>query len=158
MTFTFTPLEQADNNHIYTLEEVIFHAHAWPPEEVESFIGLQTVDGVVLYDGDAPAGYALWQVVADESEIMTIGIHPGWQGKGLGDKLLSYILSQLQNRGVKDVFLHVRVSNEPARKLYEKYGAELLHIRPKYYSAGDKIPAEDAAVYAIRQFDPALKS
>ena len=48
----------------------------------------------------------------------------------------------LSERGVADVYLEVRVSNTPARTLYEKLGFRAVGVRKKYY----RLPVEDAVV------------
>jgi ribosomal-protein-alanine N-acetyltransferase len=46
------------------------------------------------------------------------------------------------DNGVVDVYLEVRVSNTPARTLYEKIGFRAIGVQKNYY----RFPAEDAIV------------
>ncbi len=57
-----------------------------------------------------------------DSRILSIAVHPDYQGKGLGTRLSVAALERLREAGVKDVMLDVRDYNAPAIHLYEKLG------------------------------------
>ena len=54
--------------------------------------------------------------------ILSLAVHPCWQGKGLGRILLGAGLGYLKNQGVRGVRLEVREDNLPARTLYQGSG------------------------------------
>jgi ribosomal-protein-alanine N-acetyltransferase len=79
-------------------------------------------------------GYAgLWQMV-DEAHITTIATHPGARRRGLGELLLVSLIDIGYDIGARFMTLEVRVSNEPAKALYRKYGFAIVSTRPRYYS------------------------
>jgi|JFJP01.1.fsa_nt_gi [ribosomal protein S18]-alanine N-acetyltransferase len=86
-------------------------------------------------------GYIGFRAIDKNAEMMNFAVDPDYQGQGYGDQILSFVLSFLQDKGVKTFVLEVRKSNERARKLYEKYGFTQSHLRKKYYEN------EDAIVY-----------
>jgi diamine N-acetyltransferase len=51
-----------------------------------------------------------------------------WQGRGLGPRLYEYVEADLQNQGVRRIFLWggVQQSNERAVRFYEKNGFQVL--------------------------------
>ena len=55
-------------------------------------------------------------------EPLNIAVAASHRRQRLGDKLMTHALSLAKSRGVKAVYLEVRESNTPARRLYEKYG------------------------------------
>lgn len=57
-----------------------------------------------------------------EARILSIAVHPDFQGRGLGRKLLEAGLGYLRAEGAPCVRLEVRPDNDPARHLYEQYG------------------------------------
>ncbi|HLU26651.1 MAG TPA: ribosomal protein S18-alanine N-acetyltransferase [Longimicrobiales bacterium] len=87
-------------------------------------------------------GYAVFWVVADQGELGNIAVAPDWRGRGVGKKLLEAVIEQARGRAVRELFLEVRVSNEPARRLYETHGFREVGRRKNYYS----VPTEDALV------------
>ncbi len=57
-----------------------------------------------------------------EARILSIAVHPDFQGRGLGRLLLEAGLAHLAAARVPCVRLEVRPDNAPARHLYEQYG------------------------------------
>jgi [ribosomal protein S18]-alanine N-acetyltransferase len=78
----------------------------------------------------------LW-LLLDEAHIATIATHPQWRGCGLGLWLLLALLDEAIRRGAALSTLEVRVSNKPARRLYEKLGFEQAGERSNYYRDGE---------------------
>jgi [ribosomal protein S18]-alanine N-acetyltransferase len=78
-------------------------------------------------------GYAGLWILVDETHICTIAVHPQWQGRGLGDLLLLSLLDESKKLGAIRSTLEVRVSNNTAIALYQKYGFEIVSRRKRYY-------------------------
>lgn len=77
-------------------------------------------------------GYIGVEKVLDEVHIINMAVHPSWRGQGIGKKLLQCVLND------KDRFyLEVRVSNEAARRLYERFGFQVVGTRKNYYPDGE---------------------
>jgi ribosomal protein S18 acetylase RimI-like enzyme len=65
--------------------------------------------------------------------IRRVVIHPNFQGKGLAQQLLSYIITYARREyQLAALDLHVWEQNQPAIRLYETLGFELQH-RELYY-------------------------
>ncbi|RMG02120.1 MAG: ribosomal-protein-alanine N-acetyltransferase [Nitrospirae bacterium] len=92
-------------------------------------------------DGDV-IGYICSSFVLDEGHLLTFGVSPLWRRRGVGRRLLWYVLQLMRSRGVKRFYLEVRPSNLPALRLYESEGFQKIGIRRGYYS----FPKEDAIV------------
>lgn len=87
-------------------------------------------------------GYAGLWLMTDEAHITTIAVDPDFQGNGLGELLLVALIDRAKAIGARWLTLEVRVSNEVAQKLYEKYTFKEMGIRRRYYSDNN----EDALV------------
>jgi ribosomal-protein-alanine N-acetyltransferase len=107
----------------------------WPPQayrsELEtnrlaSYLVARIAGGIVGYAG-------IWLMV-DEAHITTFAVHPGWRRRRIGERLLLTVLDVAIDRGAREATLEVRLSNLPARRLYEKYGFRPVGLRPRYYS------------------------
>lgn len=85
-------------------------------------------------------GYASTIFDGSVVEILNICINPSYQKKGLGRKLLGYIIRDY-NFDAESFFLEVRESNTKAIKLYEYYDFKMIHTRKNYYKN------ENALVY-----------
>ena len=84
-------------------------------------------------------GFIVWRAVADEAELITIGVAPDARRTGIGAAMIGIMEAELKKSGVKSVFLEVAENNAPARKLYEQNGYVQIGIRPKYYDGIDAI-------------------
>lgn len=99
--------------------------------------------------GHRVVGYAIYQVVAGEAEILNLAIEPGSQGCGYGHQLLDHLIAIVSAQAQR-LFLEVRVSNDPARQLYERAGFVEICIRKNYYQT-DAGP-EDAILMAMELY------
>jgi ribosomal-protein-alanine N-acetyltransferase len=89
-------------------------------------------------DTDTIAGYAIAHVIADESELLNIAVHPDWRGRSIGAALLDALLDRCRSRGAASMMLDVRESNTPARTLYERRGFVTVGRRRRYYQHPDE--------------------
>ena len=87
-------------------------------------------------------GFIVYRAVADEAEIITIGVHPDARRAGIASAMLVVAEQDLRARGIKKLFLEVAENNASARKLYERAGFHQIGIRPKYYDGNDAIMME----------------
>lgn len=97
--------------------------------------------GLFAPDGDL-LGFCLIMTVLDEAEILNIAIAKAHQGQGHGRLLLTGVLGALASTGTRRIFLEVRASNAPARKLYQNCGFTACGLRKNYYPAA--LGREDA--------------
>ncbi|MBC7257570.1 MAG: GNAT family N-acetyltransferase, partial [Chloroflexi bacterium] len=56
------------------------------------------------------------------AQILSIAVHPNFQGQGLGRRLMQAALGYLRSAGARQVKLEVRPQNSPALRLYERIG------------------------------------
>ncbi len=84
-------------------------------------------------------GFIVWRTVADEAEIISIGVAPAARRNGIAGALILLMEQELKKSSVVNVFLEVSEVNYPAKKLYEKYGFKPTGKRPKYYDGVDAI-------------------
>ncbi len=84
-------------------------------------------------NGPVIVGFAGFWHVFDEAHITTIGVDPGLRGHALGELLLVSLIEEALGRGAGYLSLEVRISNQVAMRLYEKYGFQVKGVRPRYY-------------------------
>ena len=78
-------------------------------------------------------GYAgLWGIV-DEGHITNVAVHPDFRRKGIGEALITVLLSHTRENGILSHTLEVRASNEAAISLYSKFGFKPAGLRKNYY-------------------------
>lgn len=79
-------------------------------------------------------GYVGCWILAYEGSITNVAIDPEYRRQGIGRKMLLKLIEIVKEKGVTALTLEVRVSNEPAIKLYEGLGFSSVGQRPKYYT------------------------
>lgn len=98
---------------------------------------------VLVLDAGSVQGFIVAAEIAGEWELENIAVTASAQCQGYADRLLTALLEQLRKSLASTIYLEVRVSNEPARSLYEKWGFQQVGVRPGYYHN----PSEDAILY-----------
>jgi ribosomal-protein-alanine N-acetyltransferase len=77
-----------------------------------------------------------WAIL-EEAHITLLAIEPTYQGRGLGQWLLTSLLTAASDRGLTHATLEVRQSNQTAQALYAKFGFKVAGERRKYYADGE---------------------
>lgn len=83
--------------------------------------------------GASVAGYIGYWLVIDEAHLSTLAVAPSLRRRGIGERLLEEAMRRAVRQGAEMMTLEVRVSNEAAQRLYEKYGFQLVGRRSRYY-------------------------
>lgn len=98
-----------------------------PGAEDRSAFANRVGEPFVLTDGSAVVGAASVR----GSEIATLAVRPGVQGRGYGTAFASFLVNLLLARGFDCVRLHC-VDGNPARRLYERLGFEAVGLEREY--------------------------
>jgi [ribosomal protein S18]-alanine N-acetyltransferase len=101
----------------------------------------------VVTVNDAIIGYGVMSVGAGEAHILNLCIGESYRCRGVGRRLLTYLVDRGAAAGMNEAFLEVRPSNTSAIRLYLSVGFEQVGMRRGYYQAvGGR---EDAAVLKL---------
>jgi ribosomal-protein-alanine N-acetyltransferase len=144
----------ADLDQVHAIEEASL-TPPWPEDAYRSELSTNRLATyLVARVGDEIAGFGgLWLMV-DEAHVTTFAVHPRWRRRRIGERLLLALLDVALARRAREATLEVRLSNLPARRLYEKYGFRPVGIRPRYYSDN----GEDALIMTTDTLDGAAMS
>jgi len=77
---------------------------------------------LLAYLDDELVGYLILVVRETLGHVNRIGIHPSYQGQGLGRELLAIAINELAKRGARSVGLNTQRSNMRSQHLYESFG------------------------------------
>ena len=72
-----------------------------------------------------------------KGHIVSVAIIPDYRRKGLGTAILNKALEGMREYNVKEGYLEVRVSNQPAIDLYTKLGFSTSKKSKNYYKDGE---------------------
>jgi len=93
-------------------------------------------------------GYWLAMPGVDELHLLNITVAPAWQGRGLAVVMLDRLVAACRQRGLTQLWLEVRESNERARDVYRRYGFAEVGRRRAYYPVVQG-PREDALLMSL---------
>jgi ribosomal-protein-alanine N-acetyltransferase len=101
--------------------------------------------------GDKLIGYVIATLAIDSADILNIAIDSGCQRQGYATKLLSHLVNEFSEKGAKEVFLEVRVSNNGAISFYNSQGFKQISVRENYYmkNSNDSTEREDGIIMRL---------
>lgn len=144
-------MTSADLPAVHAIERASF-AVPWPDDAYRNELATNRLASyVIALAGDAVVGFAGLWVMVDEAHVTTFAVDPRWRRRGVGERLLLALFDVAVARRAREATLEVRLSNMPARRLYEKYGFRPVGIRPRYYSDN----GEDALIMTTEPLDSA---
>lgn len=84
--------------------------------------------------GSETVGYIVYWIVSGEIHMNNLAVRSDVRKKGIASRLVEAALKNACAEGATRCTLEVRVSNEAARRLYEKFGFAVRGVRPRYYA------------------------
>ena len=92
---------------------------------------------IVAEDKGKILGYAIGEVQKDCGKIISIAVHPAWHKKGIGKKLVNFLIEHFKKENLKKISLHVRKNNLAAISFYQNLGFQILKTIKNCYQNGD---------------------
>lgn len=137
MIVDITALDREPAVHrIAELERELFASGAWSEQSVRQELEAPARTYMLDVDDADHAtirGYAGFWHDGDDAELMTIAVDPACQRQGIASGLLAALIEQARRQGAGRMLLEVRVDNEPALNLYQRFGFTRMGIRRRYY-------------------------
>ncbi|MEL6239525.1 MAG: ribosomal protein S18-alanine N-acetyltransferase [Pseudomonadota bacterium] len=121
------------------------HAALFPDQPWDVFSFAETLahpgsTAFIAQVGMAPkqtVGFIVGQLAADEAEILTLGVAPELQRRGIGMMLVEALLRASKRAEVRKLFLEVAADNQAALGLYAAAKFTEFNRRAAYYKRGD---------------------
>lgn len=134
-------MREADLERVLQIEHESYST-PWPESSFRGLLRRSDATLLVADTNATVAGYAVSWAVLDQGELGNIAVAPEYRRRGIARVLIETVIDDMKDRGVRELFLEVRVSNVPAQTLYDQYGFEVIGRRRNYYEN----PVEDALV------------
>lgn len=134
-------IEEMKSRHIpqiAALERELF-SEPWSENSIASELENPLALWLVAVDGDTVAGYIGSQTVMEEADMLNLAVGENYRRQGIGRLLVSELIRRLDAHSLT---LEVRVSNEPAKRLYDSMGFMQVGLRKNYYHK----PKEDGMI------------
>ncbi|WOI53146.1 ribosomal protein S18-alanine N-acetyltransferase [Parvularcula sp. LCG005] len=133
---TVRAAEIGDAAVIAPLHHDAFADSPWDTAYWQNLLSRRTTLAMVAERENRLAAFCVFQIIADEAEVLTIGVAADQRRHGLGRALFSSMIEAARAREVGHIFLEVATDNEPARRLYDEFNFVPLRERRDYYARG----------------------
>jgi len=144
--FTLRPFEPRDLESVIYINRTCLPEN-YPPdfflmhhrEHPEAFLIAELNGMVVAYSmSRVEHGFSNFRrAFAKKGHVISIAVLPHARGMGIAEALMHRTLEALRKYGASEVYLEVRVSNEPAIRLYRKLGFKPVRRLHAYYVDGE---------------------
>jgi ribosomal-protein-alanine N-acetyltransferase len=152
MSLRIAPLEERHLARVVAIE-LDSQSCPWSEQSFRNEITHQNGVFIVGFAGQELVGFAGQWIVVDEAHIITVAIDQAHRRQGFGQKLIADLLLRAKDLGATCATLEVRAGNEPAIKMYEKFGFTSTGKRKNYYPDNK----EDAVImwlYQLQEWEP----
>ncbi len=125
-------VRRQDLEAIYAIERSVFEK-PYPPAYLE-LLSMLTDHFLVATCSGQVAGYAVAVIVEENvCHVLSIAVAPGFQGHGIGSRLLRSLLRGCCSGGAATAMLEVNYVNYRAQRFYVRHGFFYLTMLPRYY-------------------------
>ncbi|HEX4267772.1 MAG TPA: ribosomal protein S18-alanine N-acetyltransferase [Steroidobacteraceae bacterium] len=139
------PMTEADVADVFAIERASYQ-FPWSEGIFRDCLRVGYVCRVLTLESQV-TGYGVMSVGAGEAHVLNLCVADAYRCRGLGRRMLAYLLERGAAAGMSEAFLEVRPSNTAAIRLYRAIGFEQVGMRRGYYQAlGGR---EDAAVLRL---------
>lgn len=135
------PMTMEDCEQVAAIEAVSF-SMPWSLKAFTETVQKANFRYFVAEDAGEIIGYCGFLFVLDEAEIPNVCVKASARQKGVGKKMMSFLLEEAAKLGLAVLYLEVRESNVAARRLYESLGFIENGIRKNFYEQ----PTENAVL------------
>jgi [ribosomal protein S18]-alanine N-acetyltransferase len=148
MSFVVRPMAQQDLDAVLDLGMRTPGSPHWTRGNYFDLVHLPGVKLVAEAAGQL-IGFAVATLTADIGDLETIVVDSRHRRQGVGIALLEGVIEWTRESRAQRLELEVRVTNQPAISLYERFGFCRDGVRPGYY----RDPEEDALLMGL-DLDP----
>jgi len=142
------PLREADLDEVMAIEQAAYD-FPWTRGNFLDSLRAGYAMQVLLTPADGLAGYFIAMPGVDELHLLNLSVAPAAQHSGHARYMLDALRVLAREKRAAQLWLEVRISNERARALYERYGFRSVGLRRGYYPARGR-QREDAVVMSLQ--------
>ena len=138
MTAALRPMTHADLAAVVSMETEIY-PQPWSEQVFRDELARDDRRYFVAEDGHAIVGYGGLMLVDEDTDITTVAVRASDRSRGLVTRLMLVLVDAALSAGARHLTLEVRLSNHPARELYQRFGMAPVGLRKNYYRDEDAL-------------------
>lgn len=134
---------ESDIDEMHEIEKTCF-SRPWSRQDIAKLLTDDKAFYLVAVDenSNSVVGYVGAYIIYDEADINQVAVASAYRRCGIGKKLLQDFMQKMSEKGIYDITLEVRASNEAAIALYSQSGFRTEGVRKQFY----ELPTEDAYI------------
>lgn len=141
MSLLIDDMQQDDISGVCMVEEECF-SQPWSYNAFLTEYETENAVTLVAIEDMEVIGFVNARFLFDNADINNIAVTKGKRGRGVASLLLKKLFERAAQNDILTITLEVRQSNQPAIKLYEKFGFKTVGHRKDFYQS----PTEDAFI------------
>lgn len=131
-------IQKANKNHINFIIELLKETNGQPFTETALCHMLESdVYSIFIYIDKEPSAFIITWQSDIYGQIIDFAVKQDKQNKGIGKTLLKEAINNLVLKGINEISLEVRKTNEKAVYIYESFGFKYENTIPNYYKNED---------------------
>ena len=138
MSADIREMNRRDIPAVATLEQAIYPS-PWSVRVFYDELALANRRYIVADEDGVIVGYGGMLVVESDGHITTLAVDPDARRQRLGTRLMVALIDSATEAGVSHITLEVRMSNEGAQALYQRFGFAPVGLRKNYYRDEDAL-------------------
>jgi len=137
-TNTVETLRAADIDLVAKIHATCFY-DAWGPPMIRQVLNIPGTFALIVRRKNYSSiiGFALARIVADECELLSLGVASEYRANGAGSLLLTATMGRAALERARWFFLEVAEDNDVALRLYRAHGLTRVGYRLNYYDNAD---------------------
>ncbi len=138
MTAAIREMNRHDIPAVATLEQAVYD-NPWSVRVFYDELASANRRYIVAEEDGAVIGYGGMLTVENDAHITTLAVDPQARRQRLGTRMMVALVDAALDMGVSHVTLEVRMSNEAAQALYQRFGFAPVGLRKNYYRDEDAL-------------------
>ncbi len=135
---TFTPvhrrfMRRSELQSVLAIEEAVHYPYQLGEEDFLNVLKQRNIVPMVAEHNERVVAFFLYQLCKHHLELLNLGVHPDWQGQGIGRQCLEKVVEKLSSMRRNRVVCHVRESNLGGQKFLRACGWRAVGIVDRYF-------------------------
>lgn len=121
-----------DFNQVLKISKSSF-LRSWPKKEFAKYLE----DSFVAEEDGKVVGSIVGATLENQGIIKLIAVEQNYRGKGIGKKLIEFILEHFKEKGTREVIARSRTQNTAGISFLKNFGFKIIKTIENYYPNGN---------------------
>lgn len=130
--------EPSDLEKVMEIEKTSFkNRNTWSREYFERIYQKYPKGFIVAENKEEIIGFTIGKPKNEMAEMISLAVAPAWRKKGIGTKLINFLIEHFKEKRLKEISLNVRTKNKIGIFFYQNLGFKIIKTIKNYYRNGE---------------------